>query len=154
MSRGIRIDLRAMSPASAAALRATLARQNIHIAPSRSGRSSGEDVDFEAMLAFSLTFGGRGIPKATRQFQFVPNRKVTADFAWPEFRVIVEVQGGIWRRGGGAHSHPNNILRDIEKQQLAMLHGWWIFPVTTDEVQNGQALKLIELALQSKGWKP
>jgi hypothetical protein len=107
--------------------------------------------DFEALLAFQMEAAGLPIP--TRQFQFAPGRKYPADFAWPVYSLLVEVQGGIWRRRGGAHSHPTNILRDVEKLQLAVINGFLLFPVTTDEVKNGQALKLVELALQSRGWK-
>lgn len=122
----------------------------VALAATRS-RPRSKGTDFEALLLFQIT--ASGLPKPDTQVEFAPGRKFKADYAWREFRLMVEVQGGIWRRGGGAHSHPNNILRDIEKQQLAVLNGWWVFPVTTDEVRNGQALKLIELALQSKGWK-
>lgn len=106
----------------------------------------------EEKLAFQMH--AANLPAFVRQLAFIPGRKFTADFAWPELRLVVEVQGGIWRRGGGAHSHPTAILRDIEKSQLAVINGWSVFPVTTDEVTSGHALRLIEFALQSKGWKP
>jgi plasmid replication initiation protein len=63
------------------------------------------------------------------------------------------VQGGIWRKGGGAHGGGAAIERDIEKAQLAVINGWSMFPVTTDEVKQGKAVQLIELALRAKGWK-
>jgi very-short-patch-repair endonuclease len=107
---------------------------------------------FEALLGFQIS--ACGLPKPQEQVVFATGRKFAADFGWPEFKLLVEVQGGIWRKGGGAHSHPNNILRDIEKLQLAVLNGWSLFPVTTDEVKRGEAVKLIEVALKSKGWKP
>jgi very-short-patch-repair endonuclease len=106
----------------------------------------------EDLLAFQMT--ASGVPAFERQLQFIDGRKFTADFAWRAYSLVVEVQGGIWRRGGGAHSHPSNLLRDVEKAQLAVINGWSTFPVTTDEVRNGQALKFIELALRAKGWKP
>lgn len=109
-------------------------------------------VDFEALLAFQMRCAG--LPDPETQIKVVPARKFPWDFGWPAYRLLVEVQGGIWRKGGGAHSHPSNIMRDVEKQQLAVIHGWYVFPVTTDEVSNGQALQLITLALKSKGWKP
>lgn len=115
-------------------------------------RAAGTGVDFEALLLFQLR--ATRLPTPETQFSFASGRKFAADFAWREFKLLVECQGGIWRRGGGAHSHPNNILRDIEKLQLAVLNGWSMFPVTTDEVKSGQAVQLIELALKSKGWKP
>lgn len=109
-------------------------------------------VDFEALLIFQLR--AANYPPPETQLAVIVGRKCTWDMGWRAYRLLVEVQGGIWRRGGGAHSRPANIIRDVEKQQLAVLNGWWCFPVTTDEVKSGQALQLIDLALKSKGWKP
>lgn len=110
------------------------------------------EFDYEALLLFQMRCAG--LPEPETQIKVVPARKFPWDMGWRQYKLLVEVQGGIWRKGGGAHSHPSNILRDVEKQQLAVLHGYYVFPVTTDEVKNGQALQLITLALQSKGWKP
>jgi hypothetical protein len=123
--------------------------------------SSGHQLitpDFEPLLAFQMRCAG--LPEPERQLQFIRGRKFTADFAWRAARftdglgLVVEVQGGIWRRRDGAHSGGAAIERDIEKLQLALLNGWQVFPVTTDQVKRGEAVQLIELALRAKGWKP
>jgi hypothetical protein len=44
------------------------------------------------------------------------------------------------------------IERDIERQQCAVLLGWWLFPVTTDDVKSGRALGLVQRALVARGW--
>jgi very-short-patch-repair endonuclease len=82
-------------------------------------------------------------------------RQFRADFAWParEYRLLVEVQGGIFMRGGGGHSHPIHIVKDIEKQQVATLLGWFVLPVTTDEVKRGDAIAQLERFFASRGWK-
>lgn len=146
-ARGLSVA-EACSPEGREALRAFAAQRPRR---RRKGTSTAV-VDFEAVLAFQIQLSK--LPPPARQLKFCPPRRFTADFAWPQFLLVVEVQGGIWRTGGGAHSHPSNILRDVEKAQVALLAGWRIFPVTTDEVKNGQALELIELALQKLGWKP
>lgn len=79
-------------------------------------------------------------------------RQFTADFAWPQFNLLVEVQGGIWRVGGGAHSRPAMIERDIDKQQCAVLLGLFLLPVTTDEVKTGNAIALVQRVLAARGW--
>lgn len=101
---------------------------------------------FEELLAVHIA--DARLPAPERQMRFIPGRQFVADFAWPAYRLIVEVQGGIWRKGGGAHSHPTNILRDIERQRLAVEHGWAIYPVTTDEVKNGEALIMLNALFQ------
>jgi len=120
--------------------------------PKRGKRSSAPAVDFEGWLARDMTV--LGLPSFSRQFAYAPGRKMRADFAFEPQRLLVEVQGGIWRRGGGAHSHPTKLLSDIEKHQLAVINGWFVFPVTTDQVRNGEAVRLIEIALKARGWRP
>lgn len=51
-----------------------------------------------------------------------------ADFAWPEAQVAVEVQGGIWVKGG--HSSGSGIDRDAAKSFLAQADGWLLAAFT------------------------
>ncbi len=113
---------------------------------------------FEEQLAFEIR--AHGLPQPHEQYRWATEvtnengkpRQFRADFAWPQYRLLVEVQGGVWRRGGGAHSHPSNIERDIEKAQCAALLNWLVFPVTTDEVKRGEAIQLLERFFASRGW--
>lgn len=95
------------------------------------------------------------IPEGVTQFHFAKHlgRKFAADRAWPEFMVLLEVNGGIWKLGGGAHSHPLNILRDMEKQRYAALLGYLVVPVTTDEVRKGEAIQWLVRVLEARGSK-
>jgi very-short-patch-repair endonuclease len=104
---------------------------------------------FERDLAFQIL--ASGLPKPVTQYPFAESmgRKFKADFAWPEAKLLVEVIGGIWQKGGGGHSHPMHIVKDIERQQHAVLLGWFVLPVTTDQVKNGEALTLVESALEN-----
>ncbi len=65
----------------------------------------------------------------------VPGRKFRADYAFPQQKVIVEVDGGIYeftftdkkgnrskRRGG--HSSISGQLKDMERGNLLVAHGW------------------------------
>jgi very-short-patch-repair endonuclease len=81
-------------------------------------------------LAFERLCQWWGIPDPVRNFRFHPVRLWKADFAWPAQKLIVEIEGGIWRRGGGAHSHPLGIERDIEKYNAATMLGYRILRVT------------------------
>ena len=63
------------------------------------------------------------------------------DFAWPDIKFGVEIQGGTWRKG--AHSTGSGIQRDCTKSQQCAGMGWNIVPVTGDDVRNGKALQLI-----------
>lgn len=58
------------------------------------------------------------------EYKFHPYRKFKFDFAFLEAMVAIEFEGGIWLKGGGAHSRPKAIERDIEKYGLAQSMGW------------------------------
>lgn len=75
---------------------------------------------------FSMACIAYGLPCPQREFRFHPDRKFRFDYAWPERKVAVEMNGGIWMKGGGAHSRPTNIKRDMEKNTLAAVLGWRI----------------------------
>ena len=109
---------------------------------------------FEDLLAFQCR--AYQLPQPHEQYRFAQSmgRQFSADFAWPAYHLLLEVQGGIWRAGGGAHSHPLNIERDIEKQQHAVLLGWFVLPVTTDQVEKGDAIVLLQKTLIARGWTP
>lgn len=102
--------------------------------------------------ALAMASSGVGFPPFERDYRYVPGRKYEADMAFLEQRLLVEVQGGIWRRGGGAHSGGKAIERDIEKHQLAVIYRWHMLPVTTDQVTDGTALTIINEALRALGW--
>lgn len=113
-----------------------------------------DPLRFQRMLAVQIRHAEQWIPPPQISYRFVPRRKLELDLAWVPFMFGVEVQGGIWRRGGGAHSRPKNIMRDVEKVQLALLGGWTILPVTTLDVQRGRALELVVAVLKLRGYSP
>lgn len=118
-----------------------------------------QDPNYEEDLAFLLRAQERPpicMPQAARQYHWARelDRKFCADFAFPVQRVLVEVQGGIWRPGGGAHSGGAAIEKDIEKAQYAARLGWCWVPVTEKDIGSGHALIVIQSVLERLGWKP
>lgn len=61
------------------------------------------------------------IPPET-EFRFHPERKWRFDFAWPEQKVAVEVDGGVF--SGGRHTRGMGFIRDCEKLNMACEMGW------------------------------
>jgi very-short-patch-repair endonuclease len=86
-----------------------------------------------------------GLPKPEREYRFHPKRRFRLDFAWPERRLGLEVQGGTW--SGGAHGRGSGIARDYEKLNLALLQGWRVLQVDTKMVKDGRAIGLLIEAL-------
>ena len=64
------------------------------------------------------------------EYKFCPDRKWRFDFAWPNVRVAVEIDGGIL--SGGRHTTSiSGRLRDIEKLNTAAVLGWLVLTATT-----------------------
>lgn len=82
-----------------------------------------------------------GYPRPVEEYQFHPTRKWRFDFAWPEKKLAIEQEGAIWQRGGGGHSHPLGIERDIDKYNAAALLGWRILRYAPEDL----ALAIIDL---------
>ncbi len=85
------------------------------------------------------------IPEPVEEFKFLPDRRFRFDYAWPKFRIAVEVEGGIWIPGGGGHNRPLHFLKDLTKYNLAALHGWTVFRFTPKEFKDGTAGELLEV---------
>ena len=79
-------------------------------------------------------FKEHGIPAPEFEYQFHPTRKWRFDLAWPydlimdipieRPMVAIEVDGGIWIRGG--HNRGAQMKKDWEKSNEAVACGWRI----------------------------
>ena len=82
-----------------------------------------------------------GLPAPDREFRFAPPRKWRFDFAWPTYKLAVEVEGGVGN--GGRHTRLAGFEDDCEKYNAAALDGWAVLRFTTRQVIKGQALAVI-----------
>jgi hypothetical protein len=83
------------------------------------------------------------IPEPVLQFKAIPGRKFAWDFAWPDHKVLLEVQGGTWSHNRTAHSTGAGIRRDCIKGCLAVIYGYRNLQVTSDMVTDGTALAIL-----------
>lgn len=67
------------------------------------------------------------------------------DFCWPELKLAVEVDGGMYMKGG--HTSGVGASRDREKDDCAMRLGWKVYRCTPDMVKKGWAIETIEILL-------
>ena len=68
-----------------------------------------------------------GIPAPEREYRFDAVRRWRFDFAWPERRVAVEVEG--ITPSGSRHQRLPGFLRDAEKYEAAQVQGWMVYRV-------------------------
>lgn len=80
-------------------------------------------IDLEAHFRLILKYS-KLENEFKEQVKLIPKRKITVDFYCERLRLVVECEGGIWKRGGGGHSHPMHIMKDIERQNMLEIHGF------------------------------
>ena len=89
------------------------------------------------------------LPEPVREFRFHPSRRFRFDFAWPDKKAAIEVEGGIWNNG--RHTRGKGYSEDVIKYNEAALLGWTVLRVTGDMVKDGNALRYARLVLIENG---
>lgn len=90
-------------------------------------------------FARQIVGGGKGIRDKLKRAGLKDWR---FDFAWPEFKFAVEVEGISPK--GGRHQSVGGFRQDIEKYHVAQYHGWTVYRTDRDHINNGEAVRLIQ----------
>jgi very-short-patch-repair endonuclease len=98
----------------------------------------------------ALQILAHALPTAEREYRFDPVRRWRFDFAWPDFRLAVEVDGGTW--SAGRHSRGPGFEADAEKLNAATALGWRVFRYTGTHVRTGYAVSQISVELERAAW--
>lgn len=93
----------------------------------------------EELLAWQMKTAE--IPAPVREHRFHETRKFRFDFAWPDRKLAVEVEGGIY--GRGRHTRPRGFTNDCTKYNLAAAAGWTVLRFTPGMVRDLTALHVI-----------
>lgn len=105
--------------------------------PGRGGSKAEEN------LAFAMEFDG--IEQPIREFKFSTTRRWRFDFAWPEHKFAVEVEG--LTHDGGRHQRIEGFINDLVKYEAAMLDGWTVYRCSKSMINSGRALEVIKISL-------
>ena len=97
-------------------------------------------------IAMAGQIGAFGLPRADREYRFHPARRWRFDFAWPDRKIAVEVEGGTW--SGGRHTRGSGFEADCDKYNAAALDGWKVFRFTGKHIDSGKAVLIMRAALQ------
>lgn len=89
---------------------------------------------------------------AHREYRFAPPRMWRFDFAWPEQRFAVEIEGGVWTNG--RHTRGSGFVADTEKYNAAALAGWKVLRFTEKSVRDGSAVELVARYLRVPPYNP
>lgn len=112
------------------------------------------------------------IPAWQRDYVFHPTRKWELDFAWPELRVYLSIEGGVYRsshrsvrrvtlmyRTASGELVPvrgtkDGLANDLEKHTEAAILGWIGVRATGSMVDSGLALSLLKRAIALRSEDP
>lgn len=89
-----------------------------------------------------------GIPTPTSEHRFHPTRKWRFDYAWPDLRVALEIEGGIWT--GGRHTSGAGYQKDMEKYNQAAILGWCLLRITPEQARSRAVAELVSAAFESR----
>lgn len=82
------------------------------------------------------------------EWPFHPTRKWRFDYACPELKIAIEVDGGIFT--GGRHSGGVGQLKDFEKGNAACAMGWYVFHTTPEDMHDLEFRKLVLEAIKER----
>lgn len=90
-------------------------------------------------------FSASGVMPPTPEFKFHPDRKWRFDYAWPDHKIAVEVEGGIWI--GGRHTSGSGFAKDMEKYNAATCLGWRLLRVQPKHLMTKETSDMIKACL-------
>lgn len=74
-----------------------------------------------------------------REYKFHPTRKWRIDFAWPEVKLAVEIEGAVWVQG--RHTRGSGFVKDIEKYNALTELGWSLLRYPSGKIDFKQVKK-------------
>ena len=88
----------------------------------------------------------QGLPAPSFEVEHIPGRKYRLDICFPDHKVGVECQGGIYKRMP-SHSSASGIVRDMEKNNLGLLHGWRVLKLLPEQVMELDTVRMLATLL-------
>jgi very-short-patch-repair endonuclease len=100
-------------------------------------------------LVLALHLRAYGLPAPVREHRFHATRKWRFDFAWVEQRIALEIEGGLFVRGG--HVRGAHYEEDCEKYAEALVLGWRVLRVSPRQLKQGWAARWLCRLLRPSG---
>ena len=92
---------------------------------------------------FALLLKSENIDYAS-EFTFCPGRRWRFDFAWPDLKIAVEIEGMTYT-GVGYHQNPEDYGKDCEKYNTAAFLGWKVFRFTRKQIGTQIMMQVLDL---------
>lgn len=82
------------------------------------------------------------------EYRFHQTRRWRFDYAFPELKVAIEIDGGVWNYG--RHNRPAGYIKDMEKFNAAATLGWIVLKFTPQEKYSLKTLSQIQATIESR----
>lgn len=100
-------------------------------------------------LSFPLLCRASGLPEPVAEHRFAPPRRWRFDWAFVEQRIAVEVEGGVFMKGGGRHTRGAGFRNDVEKYGEAAALGWRVFRVLPEQLISPMVVNWLVRAMRT-----
>ncbi len=97
-------------------------------------------------LVFYQLLKNDGIELPIKEFQFHKTRKWRFDYAYPNLKIAIEVEGGAFTQG--RHTRGKGFIEDMKKYNEATLSGWTLIRIIPDQLMSYETIKLIKRAFE------
>lgn len=86
-----------------------------------------------------------------KEFKFHETRRWRFDYAMPDLKIAIEIDGGVWVNG--RHNRSAGFLGDLDKFNAAASLGWVVLKFTPQNQLKNDSMKLIREAINSQKMK-
>jgi very-short-patch-repair endonuclease len=119
--------------------------ERLHYKDYQKAAKKAKDESLEKELERQLK--DRKIGGFEREYRFNPERRWRFDFAWPNPKVAVEIDGGIYQALPGRHNRGAGMEKDNEKLNWAVSRGWKPLRFGPNAIKSGEAPGVVETTL-------
>lgn len=82
------------------------------------------------------------------EFRFYPSRMWRFDYAIPELKIAIEIDGGVWIQG--RHNRASSYIKDAEKLNTAASLGWLVLRIVREYSYTNATLELIKRTIKTR----
>ncbi len=79
------------------------------------------------------------------EFRFHNTRHWRLDFAYPEHKLAIEIEGGVWSKG--RHTRGSGFIADMEKYNELAVMGWRLLRFTPQDLNKSKTYETIKQCL-------
>ncbi len=93
---------------------------------------------YQNAVSWAVTGAGIGSP-VLKEYKFHPKRRWKFDFALPNLKLAIEIEGAVWTHG--RHTRGKGYIADMEKYTMASMMDWRVIRLTPDQLIKGDLKK-------------